>query len=65
MSEAMLFKLLDLALNAVDLGMRADAIRTKMKEMQANGATADQVAEALVKMRDEAIADAQKAVDGA
>jgi hypothetical protein len=65
MSEAMLFKLLDLALNAVALGLEADAIRTKMKEMQANGATADQVAEALVKMRDEAITNAQKAVDGA
>lgn len=65
MNEAVLFRLLDLALNAVAFGLEADAIRTKLKEMQANGATADQVADALVSMRDQAIADAQKVVDGA
>lgn len=65
MNEALLFKLVDMALNVVAVGLERDMIVSTIKDMEANGATADQVVEAIRAMRDEAIAKAQAAVDAA
>jgi hypothetical protein len=65
MSEALLMKLADMALNLIAVGLERDMIVSKVKEMEANGATADDVVDALRAMRDEAIAKAQKAIDAA
>jgi fatty acid-binding protein DegV len=65
MNEAVLFKLVDLALNAVAIGLERDLIVSKVKEMEANGSTPQQVADALKDMRDQAILRAQDAINQA
>jgi hypothetical protein len=65
MNEAVLFKLVDLALNAVAIGLERDLIVSKVKEMEANGSTPQQVADALKDMRDQAILKAQDAINQA
>ena len=65
MNEAALFKLVDLALNLVAIGLERDAILSKVKEMEASGASPSQVAEALKDMRDQAILKAQDAISRA
>lgn len=65
MNEAVLFKLVDLALNAVAIGLERDAIVSRVKEMESQGASPDQIANALKDMRDQAILKAQDAINRA
>jgi len=62
MNEAALFKLLDLGLTALSVGVEREAILAKVTELQAQGATPEQIADALVAMRDAAIAQAEKSI---
>ena len=62
MNEIVVAKLLDLAFDALAVGLERDAIVSQVKEMEAKGATPKEVAEALKGMRDKAIADAQAAI---
>jgi hypothetical protein len=62
MSEAAVLKLLDLGLTALSVGVEREAILAKVTELQAQGATPEQIADALVKMRDDAIAAAEKTI---
>lgn len=64
MTDALIYKLVDLAFNALAVGLERDLILTKVKEMESSGATPEQVAEALRGMRDQAIQKAQEAIDG-
>jgi hypothetical protein len=63
MNEALLFKLADVLLNAVAIGLEADALRSKVKELELAGKNAGEVADAIRAMRDEALAKA-RAVTG-
>lgn len=65
MSEVALFRLADAILNAVAIGLEADMLRTKVKEMEADGKNADQIADAIKDMRDQAILKAQDAINQA
>ena len=53
----------ELILNLVDLGMRREAIRAKMKEAELAGKDASQITEMLRAMESQAIAEAQDAID--
>lgn len=64
MNEVIVFKLVDAALTAFQIGVAREDILMTAAKMEAEGATPQQVTEALVKMRDEAIAKAQAAVSG-
>lgn len=63
MTEALLFKLLDIGFTAVSVGLEREAVLTKAREMQNAGSTPEEIADALIKMRDDAIAEAQKQID--
>ena len=65
MSEAILLKLIDAALTAASVGLEREAILGKVTEMQAKGATPEEIAAGIVKMRDEAITAAQARILGA
>lgn len=65
MNAAGLAKFLDVVFTAVSVGLEREAIVAKVREMEAQGATPGQITEAIAKMRDEAIAAAQNAIDGA
>lgn len=65
MNEAIIFKLVDTALNLVAIGLERDAIVSKVKEMEESGASPEQVSQALKEMRDLAILKAQDAIDRA
>lgn len=62
MSEAVLLKLLDFGLTAAAIGLERQAVMDKANAMIAAGKTPDEVAEALVQMRDEAIAKAKESL---
>lgn len=64
MSEALMFKLVDMALNVVFVGLERDLIVSTIKDMEAAGASPDDVVDAIRAMRDKAIADAQAVIDG-
>lgn len=53
----------ELILNLVDLGMRREVIRTKMKEAELAGKNTSQITEMLRAMESQAIAEAQDAID--
>lgn len=53
----------DLILNLVDLGIRREAIKAKMKEAELNGYTPVQIAEMLKKMETDAIIEAQDSIN--
>ena len=53
----------ELILNLVDLGMRREAIRAKMKEAELAGKNISQITEMLRAMESQAIAEAQDAID--
>lgn len=57
------FILADLALNMVEIGIRADEIRSKVNEKKLEGATEQEVAAFLVGWRDAAITQAQSEID--
>jgi anthranilate phosphoribosyltransferase len=59
MNEIALLKLLDIALTAAAVGLEREAILAKVTELQAKGATPEELVEAIRQMRDEAIAKAQ------
>ncbi len=63
MSEIIIAKLIDLAFNALSVGLERDAIISKVKAMEDAGAKPDEIAAALVKMRDDAITATQAEID--
>jgi anthranilate phosphoribosyltransferase len=63
--EAIIFHLLDLAFDAVSVGLEKDVVIAQVKAMEEKGATPAEIAAALKKMRDDAIATAQAAIDKA
>lgn len=63
--EKIVYEFVLAALDAFAAGMEKEAIALKAQEMAANGATLNDITEAVKGMRDQAIADAQKVVDGA
>jgi hypothetical protein len=65
MSEALLLKLIDAALTAASVGLEREAVLARVTEMQAKGATPEEIAAGLVRMRDEAIAAAQARISAA
>lgn len=64
MNEAALFKLLDVGFTLLQVGLEREAVLARVQKLEQEGATAEQITEALVKMRDEAIDNAQKVIDG-
>lgn len=64
-SALIIFKLVDAALTAYQVSGNATPIRQRTLEMLEAGATAEEVANELVKLRDDAIAKAQRAADEA
>lgn len=62
MNKAALLKLLDMGLLALSVGLERQAILDRVKAMQAQGSSAEQIADALKGMRDEAIAKARAAI---
>ncbi len=62
MTEVAILKLLDLGLMALSVGLERHAILDRVSGLQAQGATPEQIAEALVQMRNEAIAKAQASI---
>lgn len=65
MSEAVLLKLIDAALLAASVGLERENIMARVAVLQAEGATPEQIAQALVVMRNQAIADAEARIAGA
>jgi hypothetical protein len=65
MTEQGLFMLADALINAVLIGLEADMLKTKVKEMEAAGKSAAEIAGAIKAMRDLAILQAQDAIDRA
>lgn len=63
MTEAALFKLADVVLTLVSLGIEADAIRAKVQELENSGKTVDEVIAELHQWRLEEEAKTQQAVD--
>ena len=61
MTEVAILKLLDIGLTALSVGIERQAILDTVSAKQAEGATPEQIAQELVKMRDEAIAKAEAA----
>ena len=53
----------DLILNLVDLGIRREAIRAKMKEAELAGSNPIQIIEMLKKMETDAILEAQDSIN--
>lgn len=62
MKEDALLRLLDMGLLALSVGLERQAILDKVKTMQSQGSTPEQIADALVGMRNEAIAKAQAVI---
>lgn len=62
MSEAVLLKLLDFGFTAMSIGLERQAVLDAAAARLAAGDSPEQLAEFLVKMRDEAIAKAEAAV---
>ena len=56
MNEAVLWKLADLAITAFQAGLERQVVVDRIKELEAQGKTPDELADALRSMRDEAIA---------
>lgn len=63
MSEAVILKLLDIGLTAASFGMERQAVLDAATARVAAGDSPEQVADFLVKMRDEALAKAQAEID--
>ena len=63
MSEVLVMKLIDAALTAASVGLEREAILGKVTELQAKGATPDEIADALVGMRNDSINAAQAKLD--
>lgn len=63
MREAVIWKLLDLALAAVQAGFERQAVVEKVRELEAAGASPDQITDALQAMAKQSEADAQAAID--
>lgn len=61
--EAIIYKLLDLAFNALSVGLEREEIVARVKSMEDGGATPEEIISVLQKMRDEAIAAAQSSID--
>ena len=55
--------IVDLILNLVDLGIRREAIKAKMKQAELDGNSPAQIAEMLKKMETDAIVAAQDAIN--
>lgn len=55
MNELVMWKLADMILNAVAVGLERQSILDKVKEMEVQGKTPDQIAEGIKQMRDDAI----------
>lgn len=65
MTEVLLLKLLDFGLTAASIGLEREAVLEHARKRVAEGATPDDIARELFKMRDDAIAAAQGKIDGA
>lgn len=55
MNELVMWKLADMLLNAVAVGLERQAVLDKVKAMELEGKSADQITEAIKGMRDEAL----------
>lgn len=64
MTEAVILKLIDVALTAAAVGLEREAILDRVRGLQAAGATPEDITQALVTMRDDAIAEAQRKITG-
>ena len=60
---ASMYIVADLILNLVDLGVRREAIKAKLKEAELAGSDPSQIAEMLRKMETDAIVAAQDAIN--
>lgn len=58
-------KLLELGFQLLSLKVEHDAIVGRVREMEAAGASQDEISAALEQMRDQALAAAQRAIDEA
>lgn len=55
MNELVMWKLADMLLNAVQVGLERQAVLDKVKAMEVEGKSADQITDAIKGMRDEAL----------
>ena len=60
---ANMYIIADLLFNLVDIGIRREAIKTKLKEAELAGSTPSQIVEILKKMEIDAILEAQDAIN--
>ena len=60
---AAMYIIADLILNLVDLGIRREAIKAKIKEAELKGNTPSQIAEILKKMETDSIVAAQDVIN--
>lgn len=63
--EALIWKLIDAGFTAAQAGLERDVVIEHAKAMEDAGASAAEIQAAIVKMRDDAIAAAQRAIDQA
>lgn len=63
MTEVVIWKLLDLAFNVASVTMEREAVVAKVKALEEGGASPAEILAELTKMRDDAIAAAQRAID--
>lgn len=63
MKEEALFKLVDMALSLVQIGLEREVVLTRIQELEKAGRTAEEITEAIKVMRDEAIARAQSSIN--
>lgn len=55
MNEVIVWKLVDMAFDALQVGLERQVIVGKLKELEEKGATPDELADAIKQMRDEAL----------
>lgn len=60
-----IYAVVDAAFSALAAKFERDAILAKIKDEESKGATAEQIAESITRMRDEAITNAQDAINKA
>jgi hypothetical protein len=65
MTEVVIWKLLDMAFNVASVAMEREAVIAKVKALEETGASPEAILTELTRMRDEAIAGAQDAIDQA
>jgi len=56
MNEVVLWRLVDMALNAVAVGLERQAVIERVKALETEGKSPDEIADAIRAMRDEALA---------